>query len=404
MLRSLLLIPLLAALASSAQAQTLPYYLGVVQAFTYVSNVYNAPTGTPEVSDVLSTTTLRGGVSATLSRQRLYANASVSHNRLIDQIGQNSNGYQLNVGADWVTVGNLSGNVNLLANQTAVNFNPGVTVGPATTSIERALAASASARWGMTARTSLDAGVNARRVDYSATQFAIGDYDQVGGQFGVNHALSGALSVGTGVSASRTRYPTALLVSPGVYLADSARRGDVYATANWVPTAASSLTARVNFGKTEYERTPQRDFTGVTGLLAWAWQPTAKLKLTTTAARDTGRDSSFAQRLAASTTTPTLDFSRLTDTLALRADYALTAKVVVDAGVALARRDLVDLAGVLPAGTDTTTIYSLGARWAPTRALGFGCYASHTARSAASALSSSYGSNALGCYGSFTLQ
>ena len=58
--------------AALAQSADRPWYIGLGQDFTHQSNVLSSATG--EISDTISTTTLRGGVNVPFGRQRAYAN------------------------------------------------------------------------------------------------------------------------------------------------------------------------------------------------------------------------------------------------------------------------------------------------------------------------------------------
>ena len=75
---------------------------------------------------------------------------------------------------------------------------------------------------------------------------------------------------------------------------------------------------------------------------------------------------------------------------------------MLDAGLAYARRNLVDgFTGI--AGNDNTTTLSLGGRWAATRTLSAGCRASHGTRSARGAGSQDYKSDSFSYFGQITL-
>ena len=86
----------------------------------------------------------------------------------------------------------------------------------------------------------------------------------------------------------------------------------------------------------------------------------------------------------------------------MRAGYELTGKIVLSGGLVYARRTLVDgFTGV--GGNDNTTTLALGARYAATRTLAFGCDASTASRSASGVGSSAYDSNSIGCFGQLML-
>ena len=168
-----------------------------------------------------------------------------------------------------------------------------------------------------------------------------------------------------------------------------------------MPTGASTVAARVNFGKTEYDLGTAADFEGVTGSLSWAWRPTGRLNFTTSVSRDSGQQSGFL-RLVEGAPVSATDFSQVTNTLAVRAGYELTGKITLNGGVAYSRRNLVD--GFTGAsGNDNTTSLTLGANWAATRTIALGCNAGRDSRSASGAGSSAYDNNRFGCFGQIML-
>ena len=169
----------------------------------------------------------------------------------------------------------------------------------------------------------------------------------------------------------------------------------------WEPSGASTVTARLNFGKLEYDRATASDFDGVTGSLAWAWRPTGLLAVTTTLARDVGQEAGFVRPTEDTVTTAT-DFSRITNRIGIAATYELTGKVGLTGGLSYARRTFAD--GFTGAtGRENTTTASLGARWAATRTVALGCHLSRESRSASGAGSSDMENDRVGCFASLTV-
>lgn len=393
---SLLAAAALVATASQAQSPDRPWYVGAQQDFTHDSNVFRASSG--ETSDTLSTSSLRGGLNLLFGRQRAFADASVSHQRYLDKSARSHTGYSLASGLDWSTIERLSGNVIFNANRSLAPFNPGglgLGIFPisltniATTSELRAVA-----RLGAETKLGFEAGAGRRRVSFSAPEYASREYNQDSAHAGVSYRPSGILSLGAGVSGERTRYQAP---APGQAASDRSRRQDVFATATWVPTGASKITARMAASNTEYDLGSAGDFEGVTGFLTWEWKPSGLLKINTSLSRDTGQESGFLRLFDLSNVSAT-DFSQVTNTLAVRALYELTGKILVDAGLEVARRNLAD--GFTGAtGRDTTTTLSLGAKWSATRTASLGCNVSRLSRSASGNASSDYDANRFGCFG-----
>ena len=387
---------LVASTAVIAQSGDRPWYVGLQQEFRHQSNVLNASNG--EVSDTISLTSLRAGLNLPFGRQRAFANASLIHERYADLNARNNTGYAIAAGLDWSTIERLSGNLRVNANRRQADFNGGGIVPVSLSNIERSEEFAANVRLGVVTMLAFEGSVGQRRVSFSAPEFASREYKQDSGSLGVNYRPSAILALGTGLSAERTRYVAA---APGQAAPDRSKRQDVYVTANWVPTGASTVNARVNVGKTEYDRATAADFSGVTGSLAWAWKPTGLLNLTTTLSRDTGQENGFL-RLGDGSTSSATDFSQVTNALSVRAGYELTGKITLSGGLSYARRKLVDgFTGT--AGNDNTTTLTLGAHWAATRTLAFGCDAGRESRTASGIGSSDFDSNRLGCFGQITL-
>lgn len=383
--------------AAWAQQGPGPFHVGLAQDVTHESNTLNGPAGS-ESSDTIYTTTLRGGLNLPFGRQRVFANAELNHQTYSNFDVRDNDGYSFGAGLDWATIERLSGGFTFNAHRRQADFNVGGIVPVTLSNIERSEDVNARARLGVVTTLAFEAGVGHRRVDFSAPEFAAREYQQDSGNLGVSYRPSGILTLGAGLSGQRTRYRVAAL---GQTEPDRSRRQDVYVTASWVPTGASTVDARINIGKTEYDLATAADFDGVTGSLTWAWRPTGRLSLATTVSRDTGQETGFLRLLDGSRFSAT-DFSRVTDSLSLRGEYMLTGKISLTAGLGYARRDLVDgFTGI--AGSDNTTSVSLGARWAATRSLAFGCSASRDSRSASGAGSSEYDNDRIGCFGQFTL-
>ena len=396
----LTLLALAAALASAgaaAQTSASPYYVGITQDFTHQSNVTSAASGS-EVSDTVSTTTLRAGVNALFGRQRAYANASVNQVRYSNLDGANSTGYNLGAGLDWETVERLSGSLAANSDRRQADFNSGISTA-ALKNTQRSDDVDAKVRWGGESLLGLEGGLGARRVTFSAPEFATQQYRQKRGNVGLTYRPGGSLTLGAGVSAQRTDFlvPTLLQTTP-----DASKRDDVYLTANWVVTGASTLNARINVGKTEYTQATLANFDGVTGSIGWAWKPSGRLALNTSFVRDTGQDAGFRPGADGIVKPNATNFSRVTDTAAINAIYELTGKIMLTGDLSSSHRNLADPTSGLT-GSDTTNRVSLGARWAATRVISAGCNVGRESRSASGAGTNDYTNDRFGCYVSATL-
>jgi nucleoid-associated protein YgaU len=215
-----------------------------------------------------------------------------------------------------------------------------------------------------------------------------------------------ALSTGLALRAARGRYPHFAQGADGSDIADRYHGRYVDWDVRWVPGDVSRIDARLSLGRTTFDRATASDVSGATGQLLWTWRPTAALRLETRLARERGQDSSAlyfpgSGRYA--------DFSRTTTSLGTAAYLQLTAKVQLVAGLAGAKRQLVDtrqdLAGAttLRTGDDRTRVASLGVRWQPLRTVTLGCDVTHEQRTHTGALSTDYHASTQGCHAQLVL-
>ena len=401
--------------AGAAMAQSSPYYLGVAQSLGYESNLYRVgddqtlPAGYSK-SDTVSGTSLVGGVDQTIGRQRVYGSANVRANRYANNKALDNESYGLNLALDWATVGRLSGTLSAAADQNLAQFNNRAAGGVETRkNVVRTNQVDARVRLGVVTKYTLEASLGHRNRSYSAPEYNSSEYRQTSGSLGLRYRPSGALSLGVALRITEATYPKFNQTAPGVFESDRLKRQDIDFTATWLPSAVSQFNLRLSPTHTSYDRDTGSDFSGVTGSATWGWQPTGKLRLTTGLSRDTGQ-SSDAVNLGFFGSGVT-DYSRTTSALSLKADYELSAKIALNAGISYAHRALANTSSLAgnPVGTvtgsDNTTVLSLGARWLPTRSIQVGCNVSAENRSSSNTnLSVGLSGNAFSCYGQFVLQ
>ena len=401
--------------AGAAMAQSSPYYLGVAQSLGYESNLYRVgddqtlPAGYSK-SDTVSGTSLVGGVDQTIGRQRVYGSANVRANRYANNKTLDNESYGLNLALDWATVGRLSGTLSAAADQNLAQFNNRAAGGVKTRkNVVRTNQVDARVRLGVVTKYTLEASLGHRNRSYSAPEYNSSEYRQTSGSLGLRYRPSGALSLGVALRITEATYPKFNQPTPNVFEADRLKRQDIDFTATWLPSAVSQFNLRLSPTHTSYDRDTGSDFSGVTGSATWGWQPTGKLKLTTGLSRDTGQSSDavnlgfFGGRIT--------DYSRTTSALSLKADYELSAKIALNAGISYAHRALANTSSLAGnpigsvTGSDNTTVLSLGARWLPTRSIQVGCNVSAENRSSSNTnLSVGLSGNSFSCYGQFVLQ
>jgi len=399
-------------LATVAQAETTPYYIGASQSFTRDSNLLRLsdtqepPAGFSK-ADTISSTSLLAGLDQPIGRQRVFGNVALRENRLSNNDVYNNQSYSLTAGADWETVEHISGNLKASANRSLAHFNT-EQIGIVTKkNLETTQQVDASFRIGVVTAWTAEAIVGWRSVDYSAVEYKSREFSQNSISLGGRYRPRGATSLGVAVRDTKGKYPSFFPQADGSYTGDQFDRQDIDFTGYIEPSGASSVAARLSLGRTRYDLATQRDFSGVTGLLKWNWQPTGKLKFDTRLSRDPGQDSYFFDSAVSNAT---VDYSRLTTALRIRADYEATAKIGLNATIGYSRRSLARTLPAIPGvdsqltGSDHSTNFGLGAIWVPLRSVTVGCDATRDQRRGELPLSSNLSDTTLSCYGQFQLQ
>lgn len=382
--------------AAAQDATDRPWYVGASQEFRWESNVLNTPSN--EYSDTLSATSVFGGVNARLGRQRVRGDLALTHAAYRRFSERDTDGWRGGLALDWETVGRLSGTIAARTQKQQATPNTGGVQQVSVSNVERSDEVLARARLGGAALLSIEGGVAQRRVRFSAPELAYRGYTQDSADIGGSWRPSDLLTLSLGVSASKSDYRAP---APGDLRADDSDRRSVDFGVRWVASGASTLNARLSATREEYTRATAQDFSGVTGFASWAWQPTGKLSVTTTLARDTGQELGFLRDQESARITAT-DFARVSNRLSVVAGYDLTGKIRMTGALTYQRRSLVDAISDAR-GRDNTTALELGARWAATRTVTIGCSVGRTSRSASGAGSNSYDNNTVGCLASVTI-
>jgi len=388
-------------LAAPAAAQESPYYIGLSQTLSSESNLVRLrdgqiiPAGVSQ-SDTVSATALVAGVDQRISRQRVYGSVSLRSTRYARNEQYNSQGYSLNLGLDWATVERISGTVGVSSSRTprASVRSRGEQV-ISERNIETVNGANALVRVGLVTQWSAEFGLRQDALRYSASAADFREYTQRGTSAAVVWRPRAATRLSLGLGSNRTEYPTLLLLPDP---RDVRERDTIDLGATWDPGGASRLDLRLSQGKVQHDRFTERDYDATSGSVGWLWRPGAKLRVNTRLSRDTGQD------VGAITTA----FTRTTDQLRVGVDYALSAKVALDASAALYRRS-VDGTGLFVggiAGRDDGRNVSAGVRWAPLRNVSTGCSVGSEKRGTSSdpRLNDAYSSRSLSCFGQVVLQ
>ncbi|MFY9509387.1 MAG: hypothetical protein WAQ05_00250 [Rubrivivax sp.] len=402
----------LAVAAAPLQAETSPWYVGASQAYTRTSNLLRlsdtqAVPGGFQRSDTISSTSLLGGLDLPIGRQRVYGNMALRSNRMANNELFDNQGYTLTAGLDWATVERLSGSLKLQSNRNLASFNAeGIGFVPKK-NVETSQQLDAALRLGVVTAWTAELNVGTRSVDYTAQEYLSREFRQDSASLGLRWRPVGPLALGAAWRETRGRYPHFRALANGSFEADRFDRRDLDLTAYLDASGASTVSARLSLGRTAYEEATQRDFSGVTGQLRWDWRPTGRLRLDTRLTRDPSQSSYFFDSPRAADST--VEYSRVTTGLRLRADYEVSAKVLLNTSLAVERRSLArtlpTITGAEPlTGNDRNTRFALGATWTPSRALLFGCDLSQDRRRGDGVLSIDFSATTTSCYAQVTLQ
>lgn len=389
-----------------------PYYIAGSQSFGHDNNILRLGNGSaaPEGysrADSYSVTTLQGGIDQPIGRQRLSADLSLRNVRYNGNRLFNNQGYTGSVGLDWSTVERISGKISANANRSLSGFNSYEIGLLREKNYEDTEGVNASVAVGLVTQYSLELTAGHRRVNNSLQTQALQsrNFNQDSGSVGLRWQPSSASSFGLALRQTQGRYPQFRLVN-NAYQADRYQQDSVEFSARLQPTGASAFDARVAQSRTRYDINEARSFSGITGTLGWAWQPTGKLRANARLTRDTGQDS---YAVTVFTGVPgSSDSSRLVNTLRLDLNYEFSSKIAFTTAWQAGRNSVVQtidnpLLPLRASGKDRSSIVSVGVRWQPTRSVSAGCDAGHEDRKASGNIVISLSSASYSCFAQLQL-
>ncbi len=404
------------ALAAPAWAQTPGWGWSVGQQFSHDSNLYRLPDGVlpvsgPSRSDTLSTTSLDLTLDQPLGRQRLLGRAGVEALRYHRHDELNHDAHQAELRLDWETAGRLSGQLRAASARALRPLDPDAAAGPSARNLESQDEAVALVRLGGAGRLSVEGLLGSRGVRYSDPAFDAAELRTHSAALGLRWRPGAATTLGAAWREARGRYVNA----PGD--SDRYRTRALDLSMTWASTPLHRLYLRASPLRARYDQRSERDFSGLTGAVAWQWQPRSGWQVTARAVRDLGQDAYLERYGVDDTAAQALPGGHVDDgvvltRVTLAAQRAVTAKVQAAVSAGWTRRTLtgsapaagaVEASITAPAAAitahDTTEQLALGLRWAPRRSVQLGCDASAERRRAGSLLSTPYAARVVGCFG-----
>lgn len=144
-----------------------------------------------------------------------------------------------------------------------------------------------SAAWMMTPRWRLHGNVTASEQEHTAPQRLVQDLERASAETGLSYVTPLANRIGAAVRVERGRLPTETVFA-GVPFDNSYDQLGAGVIGRWEVTGLSTLDARVEYIKREYDQLQSRNYSGPTFSASWTYAPTAKTSFVTTAIRDIG--------------------------------------------------------------------------------------------------------------------
>ncbi|MGY0195450.1 hypothetical protein ACWA7J_10290 [Leptothrix sp. BB-4] len=376
-----LLLAVAAVACLPARAETSPYWLGASLAVTHDSNLDRAPAGVagqPVKADTDITTGLRLGLDQPFGRQRLQGRVDLNHHAFRRYGQYDHDDHLLNARLDWSSADLWSGNVLAETRQALDRTDVNASRTAAGRNLVRTDVFATTVRLGGPTRYTFDAGLTGTRVSYDTIPSR--NVRQLTGSGGVTMRPASGLQLRAGARHTRADYPE--YVVAGVR-GDRVSRSDLDLGTVIEASGASTLNARLSRTRESHEAQLGRDYSAWTGSAGWTWKPSARLAFDTTLTRDSNVGNTAFE--SPQFTFDTSD-TRLRTSLALRASWELTAKIVLAAGTSLSRRTL-DNALTNSSGTaitsasDRTAAWDVGVRYLPLRNVELACGVRRESRS-----------------------
>lgn len=199
-------------------------------------------------------------------------------------------------------------------------------------------------------------GVSRDEQENSVPFLAEQDFRTTEGEAGVNYVAGSGSSITVTRRANRGDYLNRQIDAATLF-DNRFRERESELKASWVVSGRSSLSARLTRIARRHEHFAQRDFSGRTGELGYAWAPTDKLRLNLSAKRN------IAPFLGASSS------YSVSDTLSFTPAWQVSARTAVDMSFNRTEQDFpgsVD-PSLGPARSDTLNSLQLGVNWSPPR-------------------------------------
>jgi hypothetical protein len=411
--------PLAMALVASASCaawaadEPSPYYIGANEAVMHDSNVFRVPNGP---GDYYSSTGLIGGFDQMISRQHVFASASLNYNKYHNQDTLNNTSYGVKGEWDWATIEKLTGSFTGSANQSLASFSGSTGIPTTARNLTQTDQLAASIRWGGEGLITLGGDYGHSRVHFSAPEYFTQQSSGDTGSIGAFYRLGADTKLGTAVRYTRSVSPYALpngivtdLTDPNQFHSLTSNGRNLDLSVDWRYSAQTNLNARLSWTHQTFSPDlPQLPgYSGLTGALVGNYAPTGKLTFNVSLNRDAGINSTFFNVVGAPSSGTGISLSQnseLFDTAAIGVRYAATAKISATAGYQYRHGDILNTVATTSNQTDVLHSANLGLTYDIARTWQLSCTYAHESRSISGTGGFFYTANVAGCMAQFTLR
>lgn len=198
------------------------------------------------------------------------------------------------------------------------------------------------------------------RTSEQALLQGLPDYRETRGEAGLRYLFQAGTSVDALWRRIEGEQDSQLINNVIVVSSDNYEEDQSELRANWILSGTSRLTGRVTYLDRRYDLTPENDFSGTGGELAFFWLPTSKLNIRLAAMRNIVPWQSLTSNY------------RVTNAFSIAPTWQATAKTSVFMNYQRIYDNYPASSAAIPERDDTTDVAALGLNWLPTRTLSIG--------------------------------
>ena len=258
---------------------------------TYDSNIFRISrnldaqsiTGEDRRGDSISTTSLGASLDAPYSLQRFQAGYTWFTNRYDHFKYLNYDGYSGRAAWLWSVTPEATGDVGYTDSRALANFAN--LTGTTDRDLVRTQVAYGDALWFPVPSFRINLGTAEMRQTHDDPAQAFNDIETAAGLLAMGYVNARDDRLGIEARAERGRSPHDIDVG-GTELSNGYRQQSIGVVGRWVATGLSTLDARADWVRRQYDQPTVQDFSGPTLRLTHTWTPTGKLTVASALYRD----------------------------------------------------------------------------------------------------------------------